>query len=46
MFKEVRNLSKARKAGVEAPYVFFVDMNTRKIYMQLIKNAVTLKEFL
>jgi len=39
-------LAKARKAGVETPYLLFVDMEKRKIYMQFVGNAVTMKEFL
>ena len=46
MLNESRNLAKLYKIGVNTPYVLFVDLITRKIYMQYIENSVMMKNIL
>ena len=43
---ESRNMSRALKFGINTPYLIFVNLITRKIYMQYIENSVTVKEVL
>ena len=38
-------MARARKAGVNTPYVMHVDTDNHKIYMQYVHDAVTIKEF-
>ncbi len=38
-------MDKARKAGVNTPYLLYVDLNTCKIYQEYLVNAVMTKEF-
>lgn len=37
---------RASKFGVNIPYLIFVNLITRKIYMQYIENSITVKEVL
>ena len=46
IIQESRNLARASKFGINTPYILFVDLINRKIYMQYIENSVTLKEIL
>jgi len=43
--QEARNMARARKAGVNTPYVMHVDTETHKIYMQYVNDAVMIKEY-
>jgi TP53 regulating kinase-like protein len=43
---ESRNMARAMKFGINTPYLIFVNLITRKIYMQYIENSVTVKEVL
>ena len=36
---------KARTLGVNTPYLLFIDIPGRKIYMQDIENAIKLRDF-
>lgn len=38
--QEIKNMNKARKVGVNTPYILFVDLSSRKIYMEDIRNGV------
>jgi len=42
---ESKNMNRARKAGVNTPYVMFVDLNDCKIYMQYIENSIMVKDY-
>lgn len=44
--QEVKNMAKARKFGVNTPYIIFVDYSNRKIYMQYVENSMKLRDFL
>ncbi len=37
---------KARKHGINTPYVLFVDYVQRKIYMQYVANSIKMRDFL
>ena len=43
--QEARNMARARKAGVNTPYIMHVDTETHKIYMQYVNDAVMIKEY-
>ena len=43
---ESRNMARASKSGINTPYLIFVNLMTRKIYMQYIENSITVKEVL
>jgi len=38
-------MARARKAGVNTPYIMHVDTETHKIYMQYVNDAVMIKEY-
>jgi len=44
--QEARNLVKVRKLGVPVPAVLFLDEVNKRMYMELITPAITVKEFL
>ena len=44
--KEVKNMTKARKFGINTPYILFVDYENRKIYMQYVANSIKMRDFL
>ena len=46
MLNEVRNLAKLYKTGMNTPYVLFVDLNGRKIYLQYIEHSTMMKNIL
>ena len=46
MLNESRNIARCSKIGINVPTIYFVDMLSRKIYMQAIPNSVQLKEIL
>jgi len=37
---------KARKFGINTPYILFADYDNRKIYMQYVANSVKMRDFL
>lgn len=39
-------MTKARKFGINTPYVLFVDYENRKIYMQYVANSMKMRDFL
>ena len=39
-------MAKARKFGINTPYVLFVDYDQRKIYMQYVSNSMKMRDFL
>lgn len=43
---ESRNLAKIHKCGINTPYVLFVDLVGRKIYMEYIENSSPMKNIL
>lgn len=45
IIKEVRNMAKARKSGINTPYIIYVDILQRSIYMQYIES-IKLRDFL
>lgn len=46
ILNEVRNLTKLYKVGINTPYVLFVDLLGRKIYMQYIESSTMMKNVL
>lgn len=47
ILQETRNIDKIRKAGVNAPKVYILDQETRRIYMELFEDPIiTVKEYL
>lgn len=46
ILNEVRNITKLHKIGVNTPYILFVDLFQRKIYMEYINKSVLLKNIL
>ena len=46
ILNEVKNLAKLNKIGINTPYVIFVDLNGRKIYMQHIESSTMRKNIL
>lgn len=46
ILNEVRNITKLHKIGVNTPYILFVDLFQRKIYMEYISKSVLLKNIL
>eukprot|EP00118_Oscarella_pearsei_P027694 m.311293 g.311293 ORF g.311293 m.311293 type:complete len:216 (+) comp64428_c0_seq1:14-661(+) len=44
--QEVRSLLRCRKAGIRTPTVYFVDLESYKIYMQMLDNCTTLRDFI
>ena len=39
-------MERVRRVGVPAPGVYLVDQAERKIYMEYLKDAITVKQFL
>ena len=46
ILSESRNMSRALKFGINTPYLIFINIVNRKIYMQYIENSITVKEVL
>eukprot|EP01017_Pseudomicrothorax_dubius_P033604 TRINITY_DN4517_c0_g1_i5.p1 TRINITY_DN4517_c0_g1~~TRINITY_DN4517_c0_g1_i5.p1 ORF type:complete len:242 (+),score=38.32 TRINITY_DN4517_c0_g1_i5:157-882(+) len=46
ILSEVRNMSKLRKQGINTPYILFVDMSERKIYMQYVESSFKLRDLI
>lgn len=46
ILNESRNLAKIHKCGINTPYVLFVDLVGRKIYMEYIENSSPMKNIL
>ena len=44
--QEVRSMARCRRSGISTPVVYFVDYTTHRIYMENVKNAVPVKEFI
>ena len=38
-------MARARKAGVNTPFMIYVDTNEYKIYMQNIENCIMVKDY-
>jgi tRNA A-37 threonylcarbamoyl transferase component Bud32 len=43
---EVKNLNRARKMGVNTPYVIHVDFDKLQIYMQKVPFSMKVKDFI
>ena len=39
-------MTKARKFGINTPYILFVDYENRKVYMQYVANSMKMRDFL
>lgn len=39
-------MAKARKNGINTPYVLFVDYEKRMIFMQYVSNSMKIRDFL
>ena len=44
--QEVRSMARCRKQGIRTPAVYFVDQQSRCMYMELIQDGVLLKEYI
>jgi TP53 regulating kinase-like protein len=44
--QEARNMTRAKKQGVAVPTLLFLDDQRKRMYMELIRPAVTVKDFL
>lgn len=44
--QEVRSMLRCRKAGIATPAVFFVDYKTHSIYMELIQDSETTRDYI
>lgn len=44
--QEARNLVRARKLGVAVPAVLYLDEQNKRMYMEMVSPAITVKEFL
>ncbi|XP_066528984.1 EKC/KEOPS complex subunit TP53RK [Hoplias malabaricus] len=44
--QEIRSILRCRKAGLNAPVVYFVDQTTNCIFLEEISNSVTVREYI
>ena len=46
LLQEAKSMDRVRKLGVATPGLYLVDQVERKIYMEYLHDAITVKEFL
>ena len=46
LLQEARTMDRVRKLGVATPGIYLVDQKERKIYMEHLHDAITVKSFL
>jgi len=46
MLQEVKSMDRVRRMGLFTPGVYLVDQGERKIYMEYLEGAITVKQFL